>query len=129
MEGGQNFPYSPIETYRFTLDGKVLSEGTRNVGKPNMGAFTVAPGASPTAPPVMTGSKPATIEVNMADAGPHAFKFEYSHSGDRAGGGVTLKWEAPPQAQIDEAVAAAKASDVVLAFGSLSSTGRRGDAD
>jgi len=120
VEGGQNFPYSPTEMYRFTLDGKVLSEGTLNVGKPNMGAFTVAPGASATAPPVMTGSKPATIEVNMANAGPHAFKFEYSHSGDRAGGGVTLKWEAPPQAQIDEAVAAAKASDVVLAFVGLS---------
>jgi hypothetical protein len=34
--------------------------------------------------------------------------------------GVTLKWEAPPQAQIDEAVAAAKASDIVLAFVGLS---------
>jgi beta-glucosidase len=45
---------------------------------------------------------------------------EYSHSGDRAGGGVTLKWEAPAQAQLDEAVARAKESDVVIAFVGLS---------
>ena len=31
-----------------------------------------------------------------------------------------MNWEAPPQAQIDEAVAAAKASDIVLAFVGLS---------
>jgi beta-glucosidase len=46
--------------------------------------------------------------------------LEYSHSGDRAGGGVTLKWEAPAQAQIDEAVAQAKQADVVVAFVGLS---------
>ena len=120
VEGGQNFPYSPKETYRVTLDGKVISEGNLNAGKLEMGAFTVAPGASPSAPPVMSGSKPATIEINMADTKPHTFKLEYSHSGDLAGGGITLKWEAPPQAQIDEAVAAAKASDIVLAFVGLS---------
>ena len=78
VEGGQNFPYSPKETYSFTLDGKVISEGTLDAGKPNMGNFTVAPGASPTAPPVMSGSKPATIEVNMTDTEPHTFKLEYS---------------------------------------------------
>jgi beta-glucosidase len=120
VEGGQNFPYSPKETYRFVLDGKVLSEGSLNAGKLEMGSFTITSGASPTAPPVMSGSKPARIEVNFADAEPHDFKLEYSHSGDRAGGGITLKWEAPPQAQIDEAVTAARASDIVLAFVGLS---------
>jgi beta-glucosidase len=46
--------------------------------------------------------------------------LEYSHSSDRAGGGVTLKWEAPAQAQIDEAVARTKDADVVVAFVGLS---------
>ncbi len=46
--------------------------------------------------------------------------MEYSHSSDRAGGGVTLKWEAPAQAQLDEAVARAKEADVVVAFVGLS---------
>ncbi len=120
VEGGQNFPYSPVERYRFLLDGKVLSEGLLTKGKLEMGAFTPAPGASPTAPPVMTGSTPAKIKVNLNDTKAHDVQLEYSHSGDRAGGGVTLRWEAPAQAQISEAVLAAKSSDVVLAFVGLS---------
>jgi beta-glucosidase len=102
------------------LDGKVLSEGSLDAGKLDMGDFTITSGASPTAPPVMSGSKPATIEVSLPDTTPHDIQVEYSHSGDRAGGGVTLKWKAPPQAQLDEAVKAAKESDVVLAFIGLS---------
>ena len=120
VEGGSNFPYSPVENYRFTLDGKVLSEGLLTKGKLEMGNFTITTGASPTAPPVMTGSVPAKIEVNLGDTKAHDFQLEYSHAGDRAGGGVTLRWEAPARAQINEAVAAAKASDVVLAFVGLS---------
>ncbi len=120
LEGGSAFPYSPVENYRFTLDGKVLSEGLLTKGKLEMGAFTVGTGASPSAPPVMTGSTPARIEVNLGDTRPHEFQLEYSHTGDRAGGGVTLRWEAPAEAQIAEAVAAAKTSDVVVAFVGLS---------
>ncbi|WP_263382359.1 glycoside hydrolase family 3 C-terminal domain-containing protein [Granulicella arctica] len=120
VEGGSAFPYSPVESYKFVLDGKVLSEGLLTKGKLEMGAFAVGSGASPTAPPVMTGSTPAKIEISMADTKAHDFQLEYSHAGDRAGGGMTLRWEAPAQAQIAEAVAAAKASDVVLAFVGLS---------
>ncbi len=116
VEPGSAFPYSPRETYRFVLDGKVLSEGDLNSGKPS----TKPTGANSTAPPTMSSSKPAKVEVNFTDTNPHDFRLEYSHSGDLAGGGVTLSWEAPAQAQIDEAVAAAKASDVVLAFVGLS---------
>ena len=121
VEGGSGFPYSPKENYRFLLDGKVLSEGTLTKGKLDMGAFAlVTTGASPSAPPIMTGSTPARIEVDLPDTNPHDFQLEYSHFGDRAGGGVTLRWEAPAQAQLDEAVAAAKASDIVVAFVGLS---------
>jgi len=116
VEPGSAFPYSPKETYRFVLDGKVLSEGDLNSGKPS----TKPTGAPSTAPPSMSNSKPAKVEVTFTDTNPHDFRLEYSHSGDLSGGGVTLNWEAPAQAQIDEAVAAAKASDVVLAFVGLS---------
>ncbi len=120
VEGGSAFPYSPVENYKFSLDGKVLSEGLLTKGKLEMGAFAVGSGASPSAPPVMTGSTPAKIEVTMTDTKAHDFQLEYSHAGDRAGGGVTLRWEAPAAAQLAEAVTAAKASDVVVAFVGLS---------
>ena len=114
------FPYSPKETYRLMLDGKVLGEGDLNGGKLEMGDFQTGTGASPTAPPVMSGSKPAQLEITMSDTNPHSFVLEYSHSGDRSGGGVTLSWRAPAQAQLDEAVDAAKSSDIVIAFTGLS---------
>jgi beta-glucosidase len=122
IEPGDSFPYSPIESYRFVLDGKVLSEGSLRAGTDlsAMGNFKAAPGASPTAPPVMQFPKTPSIAVDFTDTKPHDFRLEYSHSGDQAGGGVTLKWEAPAQAQLDEAVARANEADVVVAFVGLS---------
>jgi beta-glucosidase len=122
VESGDSFPYSPVESYRFILDGKVLGEGSLRQGQDisQMGNFHAAPGASPTAPPVMQFAKVPSIAVDFTDTNPHDFRFEYSHSGDQSGGGVTLKWEAPAQAQLDEAVARAKEADVVVAFVGLS---------
>ena len=68
----------------------------------------------------MAERRPARIEVSIPDNKPHDFRFEYSHSADRAGGGVTLSWEPPAKAQLEEAVAAAKASELVIAFVGLS---------
>ncbi len=111
-----------METYRFILDGKVLSEGSLRKGTDLsvMGNFKAAPGASPTAPPVEQFPVTPTIPVDFADTKPHEIRVEYSHSGDQAGGGLTLKWQAPAQAQLDEAVAQAKNADVVIAFVGLS---------
>ena len=120
VEGGSGFPYSPKENYRVVLDGKVLSEGSLTKGKLDMGDFHLGDGASPTAPPIMSGASPARFEVTLNDTQPHSFEMEYSHFGDRAGGGVTLRWEAPAQAQLDEATAAANDSDIVIAFTGLS---------
>ena len=122
LEPGDSFPYSPTESYRFVLDGKVLSEGSLRAGMDMsaMGNFKAAPGASPTAPPIMKFPKPAEIAVDFSDTKPHEFELQYSHSGDRSGGGLTLKWQAPAQAQFDEAVARAKEADVVVAFVGLS---------
>jgi beta-glucosidase len=122
LEPGDSFPYSPIETYRFFLDGKIVSEGSlrQTIDLSAMGNFHAEAGASLTAPPVMQFPRIPSIPVDFTDANPHEFRIEYSHSGDRSGGGLTLKWEAPPQAQLDEAVARAKESDVVVAFVGLS---------
>jgi len=116
LESGDSFPYSPNESYRFTLDGKVVSEGSlRDPGTPKPAA-----GASPTAPLVQLNPKVPVIPVDFADTNPHDFKLEYSHTGDDAGGGLTLKWQAPAQALLDEAVSQAKQADVVVAFVGLS---------
>ncbi len=122
LEPGDSFPYSPNETYRLLLDGKVVSEGSLRAGMDlsAMGNFKAAPGASPTAPPVMKFAKPPVIPFDFSDTSEHEFQLDYSHSGDQAGGGLTLKWEAPAQAQLDEAVARAKEADVVIAFVGLS---------
>jgi beta-glucosidase len=122
LEAGDSFPYSPVETYRFILDGKVLSEGSlRRVGDLSaMGNFQLLSGFSQTAPPLMQFPKVPSIPVDFTDTTPHDIRVEYSHSGDQSGGGLTLKWEAPAQAQLDEAVARAKESDVVIAFVGLS---------
>jgi beta-glucosidase len=123
VEPADAFPYSPKDSYRLTLDGKVLGEGElrRAVDISAMGGnFKSAPGASPSAPPVFNGGTPAVVSVDFTDTNPHDFKLEYSHSGDQAGGGLYFKWAAPAQAQLDEAVAAAKQSDVVVAFVGLS---------
>ncbi len=122
VEVGDSFPYSPAEGYRFVLDGKELGKGDIRTGHDMsvMGSFKPAPGASPTAPPVETFANTPKIEVDFTDTSEHPFVFEYSHSTDQSGGGVTLKWQAPAQAQIDEAVARAKEATVVVAFVGLS---------
>jgi len=122
VEPRDSFPYSPKESYRLIVDGNVLGEGAlrQNADISTMGNFKATMGASPTAPPVMAFPKPTTIPYEFGDTEPHTFILEYSHSGDRSGGGISLNWEAPPQAQLDEALAQAKQADVIVAFVGLS---------
>ena len=117
LEPGDSFPYSPTETYRMILDGKVVGEG--NLRKLHANT-ALAAGASPTAPRPMDGPATPTVTVDFADTKPHDFKLEYTHASDMAAGGITLKWEAPVQAQLDEAVEQANKADVVVAFVGLS---------
>ena len=122
VEPADGFPYSPKDSYRLTLDGKVLAEGELcHAGESRpWGNFksrrehprrTTRQWPSPLRP---------SCSGDFTDTNPHDFKLEYSHSGDQAGGGLYFKWDAPAQAQLDEAVAAAKQSDVVVAFVGLS---------
>ncbi len=119
LETGESWPYSPAERYRLTLDGKVLSEGSlrQGEGEPER---VKAPGVSPAAPPPMRSPRDVSVAVDFADTSAHDFRLEYSHSGDRAGGGLTLKWQVPAGVLLEEAVARAREADVVVAFVGLS---------
>jgi beta-glucosidase len=92
-----SFPFSPKESFRFVLDGRVIAEGD-----------------------LMRKREMPEISVALADTHPHDFRFEYSHAGDLSGGGITLKWQPSAEPQLQEAVTAAKESDIVLAFVGLS---------
>ena len=126
LEPGDSFPYSPTESYKFILDGELLSEGSlrtsfdQSATGSTHGATNASGGANPTAPPIMAFPKPPSIPVDFADSNPHTIEVDYSHSGDQAGGGLTLKWEAPAQVLLDQAVEQAKQADVVVAFVGLS---------
>ena len=61
------------------------------------------------------------IDMNFADAKPHAIAIEYRHLGAKTAGGISFRWMAPPAAELDEAVAAAKGADVTVAFVGLQS--------
>ncbi|HEY4355755.1 MAG TPA: glycoside hydrolase family 3 C-terminal domain-containing protein, partial [Acidobacteriaceae bacterium] len=58
------------------------------------------------------------LKVNFTDVTPHAIRIEYQHlSEDRF---VDFEWQPPAKPMLDEAVAAARKADVVVAFVGLS---------
>ncbi len=67
-----------------------------------------------------TGERGAVIQtpVHFADAKPHSIRLEYLHGSGSAG--IDLTWDAPAAILRDQAVEAAKQSDVVIAFVGLS---------
>jgi beta-glucosidase len=60
----------------------------------------------------------AALPLHFADTRPHALRLELRHVGEDQG--LALQWCAPPQAQLDEALAAARGVDAVVAFVGLS---------
>ena len=67
-----------------------------------------------------TGERGAVIEapIQFADAKPHPIRLEYFHGTGSAG--IDLTWNAPASILRDEAIQAAKQSDVIIAFVGLS---------
>ena len=86
------------EGFRLYLDGKLLVESN---GK-------------------TTGERGAVIEapVTFSDAQPHPIRLEYFHTTGTAG--INLTWQAPAAVLRDQAVDAARESDVTIAFVGLS---------
>ena len=58
--------------------------------------------------------------LHFADTAAHQIRVEYVHEGRPLDGGVSLEWMPPAEVLREQAVAAAKQSDVVLAFVGLS---------
>ena len=60
VEPADAFPYSPKDSFRLTLDGKLLAEGElrKALDLSAIGNFKSAPGASSTAPPIFNGCPP-----------------------------------------------------------------------
>jgi beta-glucosidase len=59
--------------------------------------------------------------IPFADTNPHAIRIEYVQSGKIAGGGISFEWSPRHELLQDEAVAAAKKANVVLAFVGITS--------
>ncbi len=62
--------------------------------------------------------KTLSADLRFDDAKPHAIRLEFRHVG--GDWGVRLQWQAPPQAQIAEAVKTAAGADAIVAFVGLS---------
>jgi beta-glucosidase len=95
-----NYCYScdNAEGFRLYLDGKLLVESGGQA----------------------TGDRDVATEapVTFSDAKPHPIRLEYFHRTGTAG--IDLTWQAPAAALRDEAVEAAKESEVTIAFVGLS---------
>jgi beta-glucosidase len=66
------------------------------------------------------GRKSESFTVHFDAGQSHALRIDYGHSGEQRGGGIRLEWQPDGDALRQEAVAAAKQADVVVAFVGLS---------
>jgi beta-glucosidase len=62
--------------------------------------------------------KALSADLHFDDARPRKIRLDFRHSGQDWG--VRLQWQAPPEAQVAEAVKAAQGADAVVAFVGLS---------
>ncbi len=94
-----NYCYACVndEGFRLYLDGRLVVESSGPTGK--RGAVIEAP-------------------VTFRDSQPHPIRLEYLHRAGTAG--IDLTWQAPAAALREQAVEAAKQSEVVIAFVGLS---------
>jgi beta-glucosidase len=93
------------DAYRLVIDGKTVLEDDGS-GK-QQGADGVAKADTANG-----------VSLDWPDAKAHAVTLEFRHTGDDEG--IGLDWEAPAEAQMAEAIAAAKKADVVVAMVGLS---------
>ncbi len=91
------------EQVAVTLDGRPVDVSKHTPGTDDWGSLT------------------PELDLNFPDANPHKVTIEYRHLGPITAGGVSLRWLAPPDAELDQAVAAAKQADVTIAVVGLTS--------
>jgi beta-glucosidase len=90
------------ETYALWLDGKQVYDSTRHPSQNRR------------------GEPDPTVNLDLADTHPHNIRVEYVFKAPLLGAAITLEWRPPAEVLRNEAVQAAKDSDVVLAFVGIS---------
>ncbi len=90
------------ETYALWFDGKQLYDSAQHASSNRR------------------GEPEPVFDVDIPDTHPHSIRVEYVFKAPLLGAAVTLEWRAPADVLRDEAVRAAKDSDVVLAFVGIS---------
>jgi beta-glucosidase len=102
IEFSHCYPCQDSEGYKVYLDGKEVAHfGTNEAAE-----------SRPSSTPSFT--------LHFDDTKPHDFRVEYTHHAALFGGGITLGWMPPADAEREQAVAIAKQADVVVAFVGLS---------
>jgi beta-glucosidase len=66
------------------------------------------------------GNDTANFSIHFSDTQAHRFRLEYTHVSAHVSAGVRMKWMPPTPALLNQAVAAAAQSDVIVAFMGLS---------
>jgi beta-glucosidase len=95
------YPCGDAEAYTVYLDGKQVAHFS-----------TAASEYRHSATPAFT--------LHFDNTQPHAFRLEYTHHAPLFGAGITLEWMPPADAEREQAVAAARQADAVIAFVGLS---------
>jgi len=90
------------ETYTLWLDGKQVYDSTQHPSRNRR------------------GEPDPTVSLDLTDTQPHRIRVEYVYKTQLLGASITLEWHAPAEVLRNEAVQAAKDSDVVLAFVGIS---------
>lgn len=103
VQFGECYPCQDVEHYSVYVDEKKVSSSDDIMPKESRSR----------------SNKP--FQVTLNDTKKHRFRVEYTHQSALFGGGLTLNWTPQPEVLRTEAVAAAKRSDVILAFLGLSS--------
>jgi beta-glucosidase len=93
--------------FAFYLDGKPLDP---------LPPSAVAQGGQRLPPSGRNYGAPQSYSIPFTDTNPHSIRIEYIQSGRISGGGITFEWSPKHELLRDEAVAAAKKADVVIAF-------------
>jgi beta-glucosidase len=97
------YPCHDRESFAVSFDGKIVSK--LDTGQPKE---------------VRSHTHPDFV-LHFADTQPHTFQLEYTHESPLFGGGISFRWKPPLEPLRDEAVAAAKQADAVIAFVGLTS--------
>ncbi|MEO6965648.1 MAG: glycoside hydrolase family 3 C-terminal domain-containing protein [Acidobacteriaceae bacterium] len=99
-----------VEAYTVWFDGKQV---TSNVSTSNASGSNAAQGQS-------SPRHVADFHVTFTDTKPHAFRLEYAHQSALFNAGVSFNWWPPVEVLRQQAVAAAKRADIVVAVVGIS---------